>query len=57
MERDETQDDQTQEQGTGGDATTPEEDPTQNPQPPGNPQTDDEAVEQGEDQLGRITGR
>ena len=25
--------------------------------PPGNPETDDQAVEQGEDNLGRVVGR
>jgi hypothetical protein len=34
-----------------------EHDPTQHPSPPGNPETDDEAVAKGEENLGRITGR
>ena len=32
-------------------------DPTQDPAPPGNPPTDEEAVQKGEENLGRITGR
>jgi hypothetical protein len=32
-------------------------DPEHNTTPPGNPETDDEAVAKGEDTLGRITGR
>jgi hypothetical protein len=32
-------------------------DPEHNTTPPGNPETDDEAVAKGEDNLGRITGR
>ena len=32
-------------------------DPDHNTTPPGNPETDDEAVEKGEDNLGRIAGR
>jgi hypothetical protein len=32
-------------------------DPEHNSTPPGNPETDDGAVEKGEDNLGRIAGR
>ncbi len=32
-------------------------DPEHNTTPPGNPETDQEAVEKGEDNLGRIAGR
>ena len=34
-----------------------EHDPIQHPAPPSNPETDQEAVEKGEENLGRITGR
>lgn len=32
-------------------------DPEHNTTPPGNPETDEEAVEKGEENLGRIAGR
>ncbi len=35
----------------------PEHDPTRDPKPPGNPETDEEAVEKGEEQIGRVVGR
>jgi hypothetical protein len=34
-----------------------EHDPTRHPAPPGNPEADDEAVEKGEEQIGRVVGR
>jgi hypothetical protein len=34
----------------------PESDPKENPAPPSNPETDEGAVERGEDQLGKISG-
>lgn len=34
-----------------------DEDASQQTSPPGNPETDDAAVEKGEDNLGRIVGR
>ncbi len=59
MERDdETQDPQTEETtGTEDESAAGGHDPTRDPRPPGNPDTDREAVEKGEDQLGRVTGR
>lgn len=33
------------------------EDVSEQTSPPGNPETDDEAVEKGEDNLGRVVGR
>ena len=59
-ERDDTanQDDGGAAEATGGTAAgEPEHDPTQHPAPPGNPPTDQDAVEKGEENLGRITGR
>jgi hypothetical protein len=35
----------------------PDHDPIQHPAPPGNPDTDEEAVAKGEENLGRVTGR
>jgi hypothetical protein len=32
-------------------------DPIRDPAPPGNPDTDREAVEKGEEQIGRVVGR
>lgn len=34
-----------------------EHDPTQDPAPPGNPETDETAVEKGEEQIGKVVGR
>lgn len=34
-----------------------ENDPAHNAAPPGNPETDSEAVEKGEEQIGKIVGR
>lgn len=34
-----------------------EHDPVRSPAPPGNPETDEEAVEKGEEQIGRVVGR
>lgn len=42
--------------GADHDATE-QTDPTQNPAPPGNPETDQEAVDKGEEQIGKIVGR
>lgn len=33
------------------------DDPAHNAAPPGNPETDSDAVEKGEEQIGRVVGR
>jgi hypothetical protein len=41
----------------GGSAPSePDQDPKQNPAPPANPPTDDEAVEKGQEQIEKVVG-
>jgi hypothetical protein len=46
--------DETEQQGSA--PSEPDRDPTQHPAPPSNPETDQEAVEKGEEQLEKVVG-
>jgi hypothetical protein len=51
-----TDDEKTPRDEPGRAPSDPERDPKEHPAPPGNPETDEGAVERGEDQLRKISG-